>query len=182
MLTSGSIRFEPPKPVYLPSLNPDPKTVDDGHKEALKEFVKQEDLSQSKLQQMINKSDQVLFRLSTFFPFDFFPDDIIIDLEKVNIIIRYFFLAEQVHSVYIKDITDVVLETGPFFALLRIIDKDYTENSIDLHYLKKSEAIKARRIIQGLVIAHKEGVDLSPFSIAEITTQIEKLGSTNRTA
>lgn len=91
---------------------------------------------------------------------------------------RNFFASEQIHSVLIKDISDIVVEANPIFAMLRIVDIGYTDNTIDINYLKRSEANKARRVIQGLVMVHRHGVDLSKVDCEDLVDKVEKLGAT----
>lgn len=129
-----------------------------------------------KLEDLANKADITLLKVSTVFPFTFFTHDIIIDPYKVNIIFREFFWSEHIHSIMVKDILDVVVETSVFFATIRIVDQGYIENSVDIAYLKKEDALKVRKIIQGLVIAHRQAVDLSILKPADIRDKSEELG------
>ncbi len=45
-----------------------------------------------------------------------------------------------------------------------------------VHYLKKDEALKARRIIQGLMVTVSNRVDVTKVSTSELTDSIETLG------
>ena len=135
-----------------------------------------EHLANQKLEDLANKSDQVLLKVSTVWPFTFFVHDIIIDPYKVTIIFREFFWSEQVHSIMIRDVLDIVVETSIFFATVKIVDQGYTENTVDITYLKKSDALSVRKIIQGLVIAHRQSVDLSIMKASDIKDKTEELG------
>ncbi len=135
-----------------------------------------QNVATQKLDDLAGKSDSVLLKVSTFWPFTFFVNDIIIDPYKVNIIFREFFWSEHIHSVMIKDILDVVVDTSIFFATITIVDQGYIENSICITYLKRKDALKARKIIQGLIIAHRQSVDLSVLKTSQIKDQAEELG------
>lgn len=135
-----------------------------------------EQLTDQKLEDLAEKSDQILLKISTVFPFTFFVNDIIVDPYKVNIIFRNFFWSEQIHSVMIRDILDVVVETSIFFATLRIVDQGYTENSINITYLWKKDALEARKIIQGLIVAHRQGIDMSKSDEDGFKTSVENIG------
>lgn len=135
-----------------------------------------EQLAGQKLDNLADKSDSVLLKVNTFWPFTFFVHKIIIDPYKVNIIFKEFFWSEQIHSVMIKDILDVVVETSIFFATVRIVDQGYIENTIDIAYLKKADALKVRKVIQGLIIAHRQAVDLSVLSSSDIRSKAEEMG------
>ncbi len=135
-----------------------------------------EKVATKKLEDLAGKADNVLLKVTTFWPFTLFVNDIIIDPYKVNIIFREFFWSEHIHSVMIKDILDVVVETSVFFATVRIVDQGYIENTIDIAYLKRDDAIMVRKIIQGLVIAHRQAVDLSVLSSSHIRQRAEEMG------
>lgn len=118
-----------------------------------------------KLERLKNKCEHILFKASTVFPFDFFPSDLIVDTEKVSIILRSFFGSEQIHCIPVKNITDLSLEHSLFFATIHILPARVFQNQVlSIGHLKKNEALKARNIIQGLVIADKENITLSSVS------------------
>lgn len=140
---------------------------------------KEESLSEDeRLDRLVEKSQKILLKITTVFPFTLFPDDVIIDPQKVNIIKREFFFSERIHSVFIRDISDVFIDTSIIFAGLRIIDRGFTENSIDINFLWRDEAIKARRIIQGLVVAHRQGIEMDKIETVNLIKKLEELGKT----
>ncbi|MBI3954649.1 hypothetical protein HY333_01255 [Candidatus Collierbacteria bacterium] len=160
-----------------PPLVPD-SIISQGHQEAVKDLIKEADKNVQKFESIANRSATELYRLSTVFPFDFFPDTIIIDLAKVSLVTRVFFFTERIHSVFIQDILDVFIETSLFFATLNIVDQGFVENLITIRYLKKDQAIKARRIIQGLVVARKQGIELSALiPTSDLVSKLENIGS-----
>lgn len=128
------------------------------------------------IEELIEHSEKPIFELSTIFPLDLFPDKLTIDINKINLLSSEFFASGRVHSVMIKDVGDVFIDTDLFFAKLTIIDKGFTENSISLKYLKKKDASKARRIVQGLVVANEQKIDLSQFTPEDLATKLEELG------
>lgn len=120
------------------------------------------------IEHLKTKCQCILFRAKTVFPFDFFPDDLIIDTEKVSVIIRDFFIAEQIFSIPIKHITHLSVEHGAFLAKLQILPGRIFQNQVlSIGHLKKKDAIKARNIIQGLVIADKENVTIDHLILTE---------------
>lgn len=141
-----------------------------------KEGPTKQEIVTKKLEDLADKSSDVLMRVSTVFPFTFFVNDIIVDPYKVNVVFREFFYSEHIHSIMVKDILDVVVETSLFFATVKIVDQGYTENSVNITYLKKEDALKLRKIIQGLVIAHRQAVDLSAIDPSQIKDKAEELG------
>lgn len=155
----------------------DDKSVQDqAFEEVEKDQIKDKEKSNQKLDELVNSTGQVLYRLKAVFPFDFFPTEIIIDKNKVNLIFNEFFFSKHIHSVMVTDVTDVMVETNLFFATLKIIDKFFNANSIDVGYLNKDEAMMARRIIQGLVVAQQQQIDLSKVQGDDLVKKIEQLG------
>src|SRR5690348_14171043 len=113
-----------------------------------------------KLQSLIDKPQKPLLVISTVFPFDFFPDTLVIETIKVHLISRHFFASEQIHSFLVKGIADVFVETGPIFATLNILLQMVTRENqqTQIKNLWKHDAVKARDIIQGLIIASRENI------------------------
>lgn len=130
-----------------------------------------------KLDQLVEMCEEPILHVKTVFPFVLFTDEIIIDIHKVTIIYGNFFASKQIHSVLVKDISDVVVEISPFFATLKIVDIGYTDNTIDIKYLKKSDGNLARRVIQGLAMTHKHGIDLTKVDREGLLQKLENLGA-----
>lgn len=126
---------------------------------------------------LVQVSETELFRARSVFPFDFFPDEISVEATQVSLILRDFFFTETVHSLPIKNITDCILETSPFFGTIILVDVSFIQNSVTIQYLKKSDAMRVRRIIQGLMVVSKESIDLSRYNPKELREHAEKLGS-----
>ncbi len=133
-------------------------------------------IADQKFSDLADKSDSVLLKVGTVWPFTFFVNKIIIDPFKVNVIFKEFFWSERIHSIMIKDILDVVVETSIFFATVKIVDQGYVTNTVDIAYLKRADAMMVRKIIQGLVIAHRQSVDLSVLQTSHIRDKAEELG------
>ncbi len=133
-----------------------------------------------KLKTLVKTSHRVLLEIHSVFPFDLFPDKLTIDESKVNLTSSVFFYSGRVHSVMIKDISDVLVDSSLIFAILRIIDKGFVENSIELKLIKKSDALKARRIIQGLIMAKDADIDLAKIEDENLVKTIEQLGTTRQ--
>ena len=89
-------------------------------------------------------------KIRTVFPFVLFPDDLIVDDDKVTIIRRTFFASEEIHTIPIKDVMDVIVAHNLFFATL-YIKRAFQNDLYELEYLKKEEALRARQLIQELV-------------------------------
>lgn len=128
---------------------------------------------------LVRKSNRILVSISSHgFPFDLFPDTINIEEGRITIITRSFFSSSQVHSVDIKDISNVFINTAPFFAQLVIVSKTFAENEIRIRNLRREEAVFARRIIEGLRIFENKQIDTSNYTKGELIAKLEELSTT----
>lgn len=128
---------------------------------------------------LVIKSNRILATISSHaFPFDFFPDTINIEEGRITVIVRNFFLSSQIHSVDIKDISNIFINTAPFFAQLVIVSKTFAMNEIKVRNLRKDEAIYARRIIEGLRIFEDKKIDTSIYTKEELIAKLGELSTT----
>ncbi len=66
---------------------------------------------------------------------------------------------------------------GPIFATLKITTRFYSGKPIIIKYLKKAEALRAKRLIHGLIVAHRKGVSLRDIEFETLIKSLEQLGS-----
>lgn len=143
------------------------------------QFDANKETARMKLENLLEKTDTILLNIKTVFPFVLFPTILVIDLNKVDIVHQEFFFSDRRHCIEIKDIADVYVDTSLIFASLKIVIKDMRQKIISISYLKKREAKKARKIIQGLITAHREQIDLITLKDEHLLDKIEALGSIN---
>ncbi|MBI2020640.1 hypothetical protein HYS94_04445 [Candidatus Daviesbacteria bacterium] len=144
----------------------------------VEESKKEEKEDPNKRFERIVESSQPLFRLKTAIPLNPFPTEILIDSFKVEIIFREFLASSQTESILIKEIRDVIVETNPLFATLKIVvNPEHPNNPFTVGYLKKGEALKARRIIQGLVVVTRNALDLTRVDQTDIMEKLEEIGT-----
>ena len=129
-----------------------------------------------KLDTLADRTGSVLFHAKTVFPFEFFPTEITIEKTKVDVKYGIFFGASRMKSILIEDILNVQVDTSVFFATLKMTTRLPSEPSTFIRYLTKQTAIKAQRIILGLLIGMHENIDLSKISVAELQRNAERLG------
>lgn len=141
-----------------------------------KQATKKED-DRQKLKNMVSNSNRLLIGSSAMFPFDLFPDTINVEATRVNIIRRSLFFS-KVHSVDIKDISNVFLSQNLIFAEITIVSKTFRQNEIKIKTLSKNKAIEVRRIIEGLRMMSKANIDMSSFSVEELNDKLRELSST----
>lgn len=126
---------------------------------------------------MVQNSNTILMSISSVFPFDFFPTTINVEATRVTIISRQLF-ASQVHSVDIKDISSVFIETSILFAAITLISKTYSQKELVINNLWKKEAILLRRIVEGLRMFIKKEINTTSFSKEELLNKLQELSET----
>lgn len=132
--------------------------------------------SNNKLDMLARESARVIVDVKAVFPFNFFPDEVILDETKVSVHISYFFWSKEVRSIEYKDIFNVAVQQGLFFAKLEIVDRFFTQSPITINYLFKKDAHKIRRLIQGMMIAQKEQIDIHDMPLKELVAKLERIG------
>ncbi len=155
------------------------KGYEEGLKEEAKERAKQEQETQEKIAVVNRNCDNVLLQIKTVFPFDLFPDTIIIDENKVSIVHKTFFASESITSILLKELTDVSVETNIFFAKLNFTYSHHPMRPMyeSVSFLRKAEALESKRILEGLLVLRiGEHVDLQRAHPAERVSEIERLG------
>lgn len=138
---------------------------------------KLEDEAAKELDHLADKTNKVIFKISSIFPFSFPPDDIIIQPLKVDIVEREFFASEIIRSFPFDQIIETQVLSGPIFSTLRIIGKGLRSETVEVSYLKKGDAKKAKKIIDGFVLCRSNSVDLTKLDADNLDSRIEELGT-----
>lgn len=130
-----------------------------------------------KFTQAYRDSVNILIHVETVFPFDLFPDILIVDPLKVNYTHNIFFYSSFTESIPIADITNVVVEESVIFATLRISFISYPTRQIYIKPLWKHQAEKTREIIAGLMIANREKIEMKqlPFKNSAAIGQLGQM-------
>ena len=118
-----------------------------------------------KLYQNTSKSSRTIsFSAKSVFPFDLFPDEIIINENEVDIIYAQFFMGKEVFSIPIKNINSVSSMTNGIFGSLSIEVIGFHKDPEPIYYLWSNDAEKARRIINNLVCSNKQQPSINSLS------------------
>lgn len=130
-----------------------------------------------RLSDTIGNSRDILATANTVFPFTFFPDTVTIDREKLTIAHRIFFRVAEVMSIRIEDILNVIADVGPIFGSIKIQTRFFDpDKPYAIHYMKRGDALKFKRILQGYVIATQKKIDCSVFKAEELALLLDELG------
>jgi len=125
---------------------------------------------------LIQEAQGALCTASTVFPFVFFPDQVIVRLHHVDIVRKIFFSSSSTQRLQIHDIQEIFLHYNPLFATLEIVPKGIPDLTTAVKFLNKRQAVRAKRMIMGLVECHQNNVDFSRYSREELPNYIEEIG------
>lgn len=136
------------------------------------EATKKEEDKQA-VNDLIKKSNRCIISISSLFPWDFFPNTINVEESRVTFTFRQF-LASQSHSVEIKDISNVFIESSLFFSTLQIVSRTFVQNDITIGHLPTKKAHRVQMIVEGLRTFLEHNIDTSNYEIAELIEKIEE--------
>lgn len=121
-------------------------------------------------------SQEELVSATTVFPFTLFPHTITLDRQKLSIIHRNFFRVANIISVKITDVLNVESHVGPVFGTVRIHSRYFGNNAHEIRYLKRDDAIKIHKILQGYMIANEKEIDCSQVPKEDLIVLLNELG------
>lgn len=136
----------------------------------------------AKLDKLAGKTNRLLFSTQTVFPFKIFPTTVAVSEELVNITFHYFISSKRVFPILIKDITNVKSGTTLFFGSLMFEVRGYEQNPPPIKYLPRDDVGLVRKIVVGLVTAHKEKIDTYLIKKSELIKKLIEIGDTRGAA
>jgi hypothetical protein len=122
------------------------------------------------------KSNDILYKACSVFPFNLFPDTITIDREKVSIANRVFFRVAQMHSIRIDDILSIEGNVGPFFGSIKVTSKYFVKSPRLINFLTREDARNVQWILQGYTVARQKEIDCSKIETNELIRMLMELG------
>lgn len=140
--------------------------------------IKKEEDKQT-VSDLIKKSNRRIISISSLFPWTFFANTVEVEESRVTFIFRQF-LATQSHSVDIKDISNVFIQSSPFFAKLQIVSRTFVQNDIMIGHLNAKKALRVKMVIEGLRTLAAHDIDTSNYEIKDLIAKIEEF-HTNKT-
>ena len=152
-------------------------TEEKGLEEAIKNHSGKAEENRQAVEDMVSNSNRVLLKVSSVFPWDFFPNSIIVEETRLTIINRQL-LSSQVHSVDIKNISNIFIDTSILFSQLTIVSDTFTRNQMTINKLWKKEAILMRRIIEGLRMFIERDIDTTGYEVKELISKLKELSTT----
>lgn len=116
---------------------------------------------------LVNKT---LIRVQAFFPFDFFPDMLIVNEADIVIVQKTFFFTGWTETVPVNEIKRVVLFKGPFFSSLTVELK--SKEKLTIGYLRRADAYAAKEIIDGLILKQEGRVTIPKHTDVSVEREI----------
>ncbi len=142
--------------------------------------MSQEEKKEKHKQDLLDTADIIqdyLFKATSVFPFDLVPNTISVSRMKIAITKRDFFKVSEVMSVLIDDVLNVEANSGPFFGSIKIYTKIYGNDPQVVHWLPRDATVEFKRIVEGLIIAKKQGINVMEFEKGECRMLLMRLGS-----
>lgn len=141
----------------------------------LKPEEPEEQEENEKLKHLTDTSNDFEFCIKAHWLFELMPNELIIDMYKLSFIDKTL-MYKNVTSIPIKDVAKAEVTNDLFFATLEIINLTQTIN-LQIKHLRKGEARQALALIQGMMIAYKNNIDLAKLDPEQVVEELTKLGT-----
>lgn len=123
------------------------------------------------------ESKEQLAMFKAVFPFDFFPDKVVIDSQSITIVHNFFFGVKQKVMSHFDDLAHSELNVGPLFGSIKIFSKYFVDGEEQINWLTRRDASDLHAIIQGILISRKENVDLKSVPKEELIYKLHEIGN-----
>ena len=144
------------------------------HPDKKQEASQQE--KRDKLDTLTQESNEILISVKGVWPFDLFPDEIAIDRQTITITRNIFWGIHSRVVCHYQDLVKADLNVGPFFGSLNIYSKYFTDGEEVVKWFSKKNATTIHAVLQGLLIAQKEGIDLRELPREEVIEKLYSIG------
>ncbi|MDP2671038.1 MAG: hypothetical protein Q8P13_01075 [bacterium] len=106
----------------------------------------------SKTEKKIDPKDaNLVFKVRAVFPFQLFPDELIVYKNKITLVTRLGPQMNSLRDMHFHDIAQVEADCGPIFGHIHVVPKLRTEEPMIITRLTRKEALKARQIIEEMI-------------------------------
>lgn len=129
-----------------------------------------------KLEEAVEGTHNILAQARSVFPFMLFPDMITVDRQKLTIVYKQFFQAHQTIGVPLENVKNIQADIGPFLGSLTITSDQFINNTQTISCLSRHEAKNIQQLVQGIVAAISEGIDIGKIETGQLKELLSKLG------
>ena len=134
--------------------------------------------AKQKLNHLVSASNRMLCKCRTVFPFTLFPNTVMVDQNKIDIVYTKFFFTKKIFTLMIDDVRTVRVFAGPLFASMHFEVVGYEQNPEPVNFLPRECAFRLRRIIMGITAAKRENIDLQQVEKSHVRQTVEEIGAT----
>lgn len=128
------------------------------------------------IKKLAEETNTLVYELSSAFPFQIFPDKIIIDKNKVTIVRKELFF-KRISPLLFEDIQTVRVNRGILFAAIEFEVRGYESNPMPITHLWPKEAEKAANYILGMIKTNRDNIDLSNVSGRSVRKEVGPIGA-----
>lgn len=129
-----------------------------------------------KISDFADQSEDKLIRMKTKFPFKLRAHYLIIGRNKLSYIQRYGLKNEKITSINIEDILNVDVYLTSIMGALRLRTRFYSKQPLEVTHLSRKDALRAKQIIQGLIVCREKGIEIDKVPKADLLIQLERIG------
>jgi hypothetical protein len=140
------------------------------------ESTEQSDEPPTQPEDVVQQVQANLMEVSAIFPFQLFPDKIIVDRIKVTLITRDTIFHEKIFPIHIEDIKTVTVSTNLFFGTITFDITGYENNPGSIKALPKTGAKDITRLIMGINTLKRTGVKVEELSDEELKAKALEVG------
>ncbi len=94
----------------------------------------------------------IILTIKSIFPFELFPDELIIRKDKVTLINRTLPRFTMIRDMHMHDIAQAEADCGPIFGHLHVYPKLRTEEPLLIERVKRKDVLRAREIIEDYLV------------------------------
>jgi hypothetical protein len=131
------------------------------------------------LPDLYTHAQEVLLSVTSVFPFTLFPHKIIIRRNHVDIVKGIFFGSAETQRILYSDIREVMVSYNPVFASINFMIIGPPEIDAHIKFLPLGRAMRAKRILGGLMESHRKQVDISAYSKRDLIAYLDEIGKTS---
>lgn len=158
----------------------------EGKEDAIRTHAKEKEENRQRFETITARQDIELLQVKSVFPYSLFPDTISIDTTKVTVAKKQLFATEYITTIPLKDLSDVNVQTALFLATLTLKYMPQAASpgmnqsvEVKIPNLRREDAIKAKNILKGALVAKAEEIDIAKLSPDEIEKVLHKFGESN---
>lgn len=98
------------------------------------------------------KDRDIILIIKSVFPFELFPDELIIKKDRVTLINRTLPRVNMIRDMHMHDIAQAEADCGPIFGHLHVYPKLRTEEPLLIERVKRKDVLRAREIIESFIV------------------------------